>query len=66
MTALPGGDLILRGLNDRRRGLESIEALIVSIGAPRLGIEVPDPIPNASDNFTNRLRAKTPTGARSL
>lgn len=46
--SLPGGDLIRRGIDDRARGLDSIEALLVSIGAPRLtrfGFEVPDPIP---------------------
>jgi hypothetical protein len=36
IRALPGGDLIARGLADRARGVSSIEALLVSIGAPRL------------------------------
>jgi hypothetical protein len=61
MAALPGGDLILRGLDDRRRGLASIEALLVSIGAPRLmqiGIAVPDPIPDAERQLYNRLHAE--------
>jgi len=42
---LPGADLIRLGLDDVRHGRESIEALLVLIGAPRLrriGIEVPD------------------------
>jgi hypothetical protein len=42
---LPGADLIRAGLDDVRRGRESIEALLVLIGAPRLrriGIDVPD------------------------
>jgi hypothetical protein len=34
--ALPGGDLIENGLADHARGVCSIEALLVSIGAPRL------------------------------
>lgn len=41
---LPGGDLIQRGLEDLARGRESVEALLVAIGAPRLrrlGFDVP-------------------------
>jgi hypothetical protein len=41
---LPGAELIERGLVDLQRGIESNEALVVSIGAPRLrslGIDVP-------------------------
>jgi hypothetical protein len=33
---LPGADLIERGLADLARGVESVESLLVSIGAPRL------------------------------
>jgi len=43
IAALPGADLVERGIEDLRRGRESAEALLVSIGAPRLrsaGIEV--------------------------
>jgi hypothetical protein len=43
--ALPGGDLVRSGLADLERGVESVEALLVAIGAPRLrrsGIAVPD------------------------
>jgi hypothetical protein len=47
--ALPGADLIRTGVGDLQRGLESIEALLVLVGAPRLrriGIDVPDrPVP---------------------
>lgn len=42
---LPGEDLVRKGLEDLERGEESVEALLVSIGAPRLsrlGFEVPD------------------------
>jgi hypothetical protein len=44
---LPGGDLIEKGLGDLDRGEETIEALLVSIGAPRLtagGLQVPAPL----------------------
>lgn len=37
MDALPGQDLVETGLSDLERGVESVEALLVSIGAPRLG-----------------------------
>jgi hypothetical protein len=42
---LPEGDLILEGLDDLERGVESVPALLVSIGAPRLrqlGLRVPE------------------------
>ena len=42
--ALPGGDLIEKGLIDLRAGRETIEALLVAIGATRLrqtGVDVP-------------------------
>ena len=43
---LPGEDLIEIGLKDLSDGVESVPALLVSIGAPRLrraGIRVPRP-----------------------
>ncbi|MBI2570224.1 MAG: hypothetical protein HYV63_24745 [Candidatus Schekmanbacteria bacterium] len=33
---LPGADLVRAGLADLERGVESVEALLVEIGAPRL------------------------------
>ena len=42
---LPGHDLVERGLADLARGVESVPALLVAIGAPRLrrlGLAVPD------------------------
>lgn len=44
--ALPGADLIREGLRDLAAGVESVPALLVLVGAPRLrglGIEVNDP-----------------------
>ena len=44
LDRLPGGDLIARGLADLARGHETIEALLVATGAPRLrrlGYDVP-------------------------
>ena len=42
LQALPGGDLISRGLEDLARGDETTEALLVAIGAPRLRRLGPD------------------------
>ncbi len=47
-THLPGGDLIVTGLNELRQGLETVPSLLVSIGAPRLrrlGYAVPPGLP---------------------
>ena len=43
--ALPGEDLIRAGPGDLAKGIESMQALLVAIGAPRLrraGVPVPD------------------------
>jgi hypothetical protein len=47
--ALPGAELVEQGLRDLARGVESVESLLVSIGAPRLrdlGVVVEAPIPS--------------------
>jgi hypothetical protein len=44
IEALPGADLVTRGLHDLAEGRESVEALLVAIGGPRLrrlGLTVP-------------------------
>ena len=47
LSALPGGDLVMRGLRDLSAGTnDSIEALLVQIARPRLqaaGLTVPGP-----------------------
>ncbi|MEA2235450.1 MAG: hypothetical protein QOC81_174 [Thermoanaerobaculia bacterium] len=56
--ALPGADLIRKGLIDLADGVESIEALLVLVGAPRLrriGYDVPDDTPFLPED---RLYAK--------
>lgn len=48
LNTLPGAGLIRRGIEDLDAERESAEALLVSIGAPRLrsvGIELSSPIP---------------------
>ncbi|MDQ2854794.1 MAG: hypothetical protein M3R68_00575 [Acidobacteriota bacterium] len=55
--ALPGNDLIVAGLRDLQAGQETIEALIVAVGAPRLrelGLKLPNNLP---DNPEHRLYA---------
>jgi hypothetical protein len=47
LDVLPGADLVKQGTEDLESGRESAEALLVSIGAPRLrslGIELSMPI----------------------
>ena len=49
MSSLPGNDLILTGIEDLRANRETIPALLVSIGAPKLrslGLEVPENLPS--------------------
>jgi hypothetical protein len=36
VTALPGEELVAKGIADLESGAESVEALLVSIGRPRL------------------------------
>jgi hypothetical protein len=58
--ALPGADLIREGLRDLARGTESIAALLVLIGAPRLrelGLDVPDTPYFPEDRLYERLVA---------
>ena len=53
--SLPGEDLIEAGIRDLHDSRETIEALLVAIGAPRLrrlGIELPEQLP---DNPEHRL-----------
>jgi hypothetical protein len=45
LELLPGNDLVRQGIEDLARGHETVPALLVSIGAPRLrrlGLPVPD------------------------
>jgi len=54
-NALPGADLIEAGLRDLRENRKTIAALLVAIGSPRLrrlGIELPDSLP---ENPEHRL-----------
>jgi hypothetical protein len=58
-TRLPGADLVERGLADLRRGVESVESLLVSIGAPRLrrlGYDLPPAFPTPEHRLYDLLR----------
>ena len=60
-SALPGGDLIDEGVTDLREGRETIAALLVAIGSPRLrrlGIELPDRLPEDPEHRLYDLLAK--------
>ena len=60
-AAIPGADLVSRGLSDLEAGRHSAEALLVSIGAPRLrqlGIGVVNPIA-APEHELYRLLSET-------
>ena len=59
--ALPGADLIRAGLRDIGEGVESIEALLVLVGAPRLrrlGFDVPDTPYYPEDRLYEKLAAE--------
>jgi hypothetical protein len=66
--SLPGADLVERGLTDLARGVESVEALLVSIGAPRLhglGISVAGALPNSERRLYDVLASEDPDSAHS-
>ncbi len=68
LAGLPGGDLIEQGLSDLAAGRESVPALLVSIGAPRLrqvGVEVVAPLPSPEHRLYLRLHEANPDGAHS-
>ena len=56
--ALPGGDLVRDGLDDLRNGRETVPALLVAIGGPRLrrlGIVVPESVDNPEQRLYSLL-----------
>lgn len=67
--SLPGADPIEAGLSDLAAGRESIPALLVLIGGPRLrrcGIEVPEsPIRSPEHRLYEKLAASEPDAAHS-
>ena len=65
-ASLPGWDLVERGLDDLARGVESADALLVSIGAPRLralGLTIESPIADPEHRLYQWLAADDPDAA---
>ena len=65
---LPGGDLVAAGLDDLRRGVETVSSLLVSLGAPRLrrlGHAVPAPFPEPEHRLYALLAREDPDAAHS-
>lgn len=61
-AVLPGEDLIEAGLQDLRDDRETIAALLVATGAPRLrrlGLELPDHLPTNPEHRLYDLLAET-------
>ena len=64
----PGGDLVERGLKDLKEGRESVDSLLVSIGAPRLrrlGFDIERPFPSAEHRLYGLLAEEEPDSAHS-
>ena len=65
---LPDQDLVAAGIADLARGVESVPALLASIGAPRLeslGVSLPSVLPNAEHRLYELLRRDDPDAAHS-
>lgn len=66
---LPGYEYVQAGLEDLDRGVESVAALLVSIGAPRLrqlGLSLPDQVLSSPEHrLYELLRRESPDNAHS-
>jgi hypothetical protein len=65
---LPGEGLVAQGIRDLEGGIESPEALLVSIGAPRLrrlGVSVPRPLASPEHRLYQLLSAEHGDAAHS-
>ena len=66
---LPAHEYVEAGIQDLNRGVESVEALLVSIGAPRLrrlGFSVPDTVfPSPEHRLYELLRQEDADAAHS-
>jgi len=68
LECLPGADLVRRGAEDLDAGQESIEALLVSIGAPRLrsmGIQLAAPVASPEHKLYAHLASEKGDAAHS-
>lgn len=67
-TDYPAHELIEEGLRDLERGVESVPALLVSIGAPRLrrlGLRVPRTVADPEHRLYELLARQDPDSAHS-
>jgi hypothetical protein len=65
---LPGEDLVAAGVRDLRHGVVSAQALLVSIGAPRLralGLDLPETLPDPEERLYALLAEDDPDSAHS-
>ncbi|MGH9164931.1 MAG: hypothetical protein ACRDZW_05385 [Acidimicrobiales bacterium] len=65
---LPGAEFVAAGIRDLESGAETVEALLVSIGAPRLrtlGFGVPTAVDEPEHRLYERLAADGPDAAHS-
>jgi hypothetical protein len=63
---LPGAELVEKGLADLASGSQTVEALLVSIGAPRLrglGFDVPERFDQPEERLYLLLARDDPDGA---
>lgn len=64
IEGLPGQNLVETGLRDLAEGSETVEALLVAIGAPRLrtlGVRLPDNLPDGPEHRLYSVLARTDT-----
>jgi len=62
MSSLPGNDLIIMGIEDLRHQRQTVAALLVAIGAPKLrslGLELPDDLPTTPEHRLYDLLSET-------
>ena len=68
LAHLPGGDLVAKGLEDLAHSRVTVEALLVSIAAPRLrdrGVLVIAPLVDPEHGLYERLAREDPDSAHS-
>jgi len=68
LAHLPGGDLVAKGLGDLAASKETVEALLVSIAAPRLrqrGLPVAAPLSDPEHRLYERLAREGEDSAHS-
>ncbi|MBI2839820.1 MAG: hypothetical protein HYX75_16020 [Acidobacteria bacterium] len=62
LDELPGGDLVAKGMADLEGGRETVESLLVAVGAPRLrrlGFSTHAPLPTNPEHRLYELLAAT-------